>query len=175
MADTKISALSDGSPLQSGDAFVVARSGADYKIPASSLKEFLVADKKTLTSGDITWTATTFTDISASLDITLTTGARRCLVSWTLVAVNSNAAPPQLQVDVDIDGTRAGQTFGLVAASGIQNKNMNLSGAYVTDVLSAASHTFKLMFRVDANNVTTTIRASTSITPIVFSVVELAT
>lgn len=37
MADEKISALLDGSPLQSGDEFVVARTGANYKIPGSSV------------------------------------------------------------------------------------------------------------------------------------------
>ncbi len=80
-----------------------------------------------------------------------------------------------MQVDVDIDGTRQGQTFGLVLGGTTrQSENINLSGSYITNVLSAGSHTFKLMFRIDSNISTTTIRASTSIIPITFAVVELA-
>lgn len=37
MADSKISALTDGSPLVSTDEFVIARGVSDYKIPASSI------------------------------------------------------------------------------------------------------------------------------------------
>jgi hypothetical protein len=37
MADSNITAFTDGSPLQAADEFVVARSGANYKIPGSAL------------------------------------------------------------------------------------------------------------------------------------------
>ncbi len=37
MADSKISALSDGSPLVSSDALVIARSGNNYKIPGNRM------------------------------------------------------------------------------------------------------------------------------------------
>ena len=37
MADTKISALTDGNPAQSGDEIPIARSGANYKITAGSI------------------------------------------------------------------------------------------------------------------------------------------
>ena len=37
MADSKISALTDGSPLQATDEFVIARGAADYKIPGSAV------------------------------------------------------------------------------------------------------------------------------------------
>lgn len=37
MADSKISALSDGGAIQAGDSLVVARSGADLKIPGSKV------------------------------------------------------------------------------------------------------------------------------------------
>ena len=134
----------------------------------------LASDRKTLTTGDFTWTATTFTDLNAALDITLTTGAHRCLCAWTLMAKNSDGTgPPQLQVDVELDGTRLGQTFGLVFFGPNANNNVNLSGSTLTSVLTAASHTFKLMFRIDGNHGTTSIYASTTIAPIIFNVVEL--
>lgn len=140
---------------------------------AATAAATLVSDKKTRTSGDVSFSGTSFAVIDTGLNITLTTGARRCLVSWTVVAKNSGTAPaPQQQVDVEIDGSRVGQTFGLTFQGGsTQNENANLSGTFVTDVLSAASHTFKLFFRVDGG--TSTIYASTSVSPIVFSVVEL--
>jgi len=37
MADEKISALTDGSPLQSTDEFIIARSGSSLKLPGSAL------------------------------------------------------------------------------------------------------------------------------------------
>jgi hypothetical protein len=37
VTDQKISALSDGSPLVGSDQFVIARSGANYRIPASAV------------------------------------------------------------------------------------------------------------------------------------------
>ncbi len=36
MADTKISALSDGSPAIATDQLIIARAGSNYKLPASS-------------------------------------------------------------------------------------------------------------------------------------------
>ncbi len=172
MADSKISDLTDGSPLVSTDLFVVARGGGDNKIPASSLKQFLASDKKTRTSGDITTTSTTFVVLDTGLNITLTTGARRCLVVWTVNGKNSGTS--NTRIDVEIDGTRVGQTYGLVfaATASASFPNVNLSGSFITDALSAASHTFKLMGSVDGG--TGTFYASTGVSPIFFSVVELA-
>jgi hypothetical protein len=66
MADTKISALASGAPAQSSDQYVVARSGANYKLtlteiaanmPDTTIKGSLVvnengADKDTRIEGD---------------------------------------------------------------------------------------------------------------------------
>jgi hypothetical protein len=57
MADSKISALSDGSPLASTDMFVIARAGVSYRIPASQLGS---------TDGWIDDTAETWTYASGS-------------------------------------------------------------------------------------------------------------
>lgn len=37
MADTKISALASGAPAQSSDQYVVARSGANYKLTLTDI------------------------------------------------------------------------------------------------------------------------------------------
>lgn len=126
-------------------------------------------DKKSLTSGDLTTTSSSFVDISSSLNITITTGAHRCRI--TLIANGKNSSTSQTQVDVDVDGSRLGQAYGLSFGGGTAGVNFPLSFSIITDVLSAASHTFKPRWRVDGN--TGTLYASTTVSPIIFMVEEL--
>jgi len=127
----------------------------------------LVSDKKTLTSGNITTTGTSFADIASGLNITLTTGARRCLVG--LIAWgNNNTASATDSTDVEIDGTRIGGTFGLM--SGKNTDHFSLAFTFLTDVLTAGSHTFKPQWKVDSG--TGTLFAS-STAPCIFFVQEL--
>lgn len=132
----------------------------------SALSPVLVSDKKILTSGDKTVTGTTFADIDAGLNITLTTGARRCLC---VVSAYGKHTGGGLQLDISIDGSRVGGTFGVTGIYALSN-NGNLSFSFVTDVLSAASHTFKPQVRVDTGS--GTLYASSSVCPFIFSVVE---
>jgi len=133
----------------------------------------LVSDKKVITAGDYTTSSTTFVDVDATnLKITLTTGARRVLVSVTAVGKSTQNA--QLCLDLDIDGTPQGQTLGLVFSDsfgGAHGQNVQLCFTYLTDVLSAGSHVFKLQHRTSVG--TMTLYASTSITPVVFSAAEI--
>ena len=127
--------------------------------------------KVALTSGDLTTSSATFVD-ATGLTTTITTGAHRCVVIFTAAGhapgVNNNLA-----VDLAIDGTRQGQAYGLVItqAANANVHNENLSFVYVTDALSAASHTFKIQWRVDAG--TGTMFASTGVTPAILTVLEL--
>lgn len=50
MADTKISALSSGAPAQGGDEFIVARSGANYKLTGTNLLAFVTGTANTFTA-----------------------------------------------------------------------------------------------------------------------------
>lgn len=59
MANTKISAFTSGAPAQSGDEFVIARAGANFKLAGSDIKtlavgagEVSVASTKTLTASN---------------------------------------------------------------------------------------------------------------------------
>ena len=62
MADTKISALSSGAPAQAGDEYVIARSGANYKLTGTNLLTLVTSTANTFTaaqtfaSGDIKMT-----------------------------------------------------------------------------------------------------------------------
>lgn len=122
--------------------------------------------RATYTGGDKTTTSTTFADVDASLSVTLTTGARRCLVG--VVAVGKNSTSQQTIVDIDLDGSRLGGTFGLAFCSSL---NSPLGFTYMTAALSAASHTFKLQWRVDGG--TGTLYGNTTTAPIVLWVEEL--
>jgi hypothetical protein len=121
-----------------------------------------------LTSGDLTTTSTSFTD-ATGVSVTLTTGARRCLVIFSGAATHSATNP--MAFDIDVDGARLGETFGLTtinaSAAGF---NQNVSFTALTGVLSAGSHTIKLQWRVTAGE--GTLYASTSVLPAILTVLE---
>jgi len=62
MADTKISALSSGAPAQAGDEYVIARSGANYKLTGTNMLALVTSTANTFTaaqtlaSGDLKMT-----------------------------------------------------------------------------------------------------------------------
>ena len=129
----------------------------------------LASDRTSLTSGDLTTMSTSFIDIAAGLNITLVTGARRCRI--TLIANVKNGAANNTRLDVEVDGVRLGQGYGLSFGGGNANYNFPASFSIDTAVLSAGSHTFKPQWSVDGD--TGTIYASVGISPVIFSVTEL--
>jgi len=50
MADTKISALSSGAPAQAGDEYVIARSGANYKLTGTNILGLVTSTVNTFTA-----------------------------------------------------------------------------------------------------------------------------
>ena len=134
----------------------------------------LASGKVNLTSGDITTTSGTFVDLTG-VTVTITTGARRCLVVFTATTKNS-AINGQNVFDIAIDGTRLGGTTGLVIVTiPAANFNENPSFSYVTDVLSAAAHTFKIQWFVSPGTTSTGTVYASATTPVALSVVELYT
>lgn len=117
--------------------------------------------------------SSTFVDVDGSnLSLTITTLARRVMVG--LVAMGDSAATGIYgSIDVDLDGTRLGG-----GASGLHIWNQhdtlaiyNVGFVYLTDVLSAASHTFKLQWH--NNSGATAVRlAGTASQPLRFWVAE---
>lgn len=144
-----------------------AQSGQSSGIKWSKMQ----SDKVTRTAGNLTYTSSTFADVTG-MSITLTTGARRCLVVVTATGKHS-ANTFGLTLDIDIDGTRQGaaNTWGLMKAQAPGNNyELPMSFSYITDVLSAGSHTFKLQAATDG--ATATLYASDP--PLFFAVHELA-
>lgn len=131
--------------------------------------EFTEISTLKLTGGgaDINTTSTSFVDLTGA-SITMTTAAVRCLVIVSLMAINSNAGQ-SVCFDVDIDGTRfANTTNGIARMVGTTWTPIQFQ--FFTDVLSAASHTFKIQWRVSAN--TGGVANQTTTSPIIFQVVE---
>lgn len=131
----------------------------------------LQAGKVKRTSGDFSTASTSFVDVTG-MSVTITTGARRCLVA-AIVHGQANNVAATSEVTLDIDGTdQGGAANGLIAlGQAVVSETMNFSFTFLTDVLSAASHTFKLRARVLNAAHTFTINATDP--PCVLSVVEL--
>jgi hypothetical protein len=132
--------------------------------------EFLQTSKVQVTSGDITTTSTTFVDLTG-LTTTITTGAHRCIVIFN-ASGRVNSPTNALNIDIAIDGTRQGQSRGLLFGGNTNSVGANpFSLWYLTGVLSAASHTIKIQWSVDSGG-TATMFASTSVTPAILTVIE---
>lgn len=147
---------------------VLQSDGTDvsWQTPASGGGEFTETSTATRTAGDLTTTSTTWVD-ATSMSVTITTAAVRCLVFVSGSCGHTGSGSTAL--DIDIDGSRQGQTFGLaiVSPAGVI---VPIGITYLTGVLSAASHTFKLQWRVDAG--TGQLYASTGVTPLIMTVIE---
>jgi hypothetical protein len=115
----------------------------------------------TRTSADYTTTSTSFVDIDGTnLSFTITTLARRVKMGFVGSIFTGATANQQIFLDVTVDGTLQGGTNGGLV--GIRSPNdttqrfYNGSFTYLTDVLSAGSHTFKFQWRVASGTGTIT-------------------
>lgn len=122
-----------------------------------------------LTGGNITTASNAMVDLTGAT-ITITTGAHRCLVFFNLVCSNS-LVTGNLQFDLLIDGVSQGGTSGIALVGGNAGggDNWSVTPTFLTSVLTAASHEFKLQWRVDSG--TGTVRAS-AVAPLRMSVIE---
>lgn len=102
------------------------------------------------TSGDYTIASGTFADIDGTnMALTITTGARRVLISFA-GAIQSNTAGDGYCLDVLMDGSSLtgaadGITGGVMLTTA--NRRVNASFSFLTNALSAGSHTFKIQWR----------------------------
>lgn len=103
-------------------------------------------------TADYTTTSTTFADLHASdFSITITTGAKPCLVSASIG--NENSALGVIGfLDFTIDGTRySGEPNGIAMGEPEYSSGARIiQFSVITDALSAGSHTFVLQARVNS-------------------------
>jgi hypothetical protein len=110
----------------------------------------------TRTAGNYTTNTASMTDIDGTnIAFTFTTRARRVVVGQ-MGSVAINNAGGEVAFDVLVDGTPQGSSFGIVyMQAAVVGEYMNCSFTYLTDVLTAASHTFKIQWRVSSGHTAT--------------------
>lgn len=135
---------------------------------AAPLTETLASGKATRTAGDLTTTSASFVDVTG-MTVTLTTGARRCLIAFQGTALN--ASTERVAFDLLIDGVSQGGGLGVSQVSLASTESADVGFSFLTDVLAAGSHTFKLQWKVSGG--TGTLYASTTNMPANLSVIEI--
>jgi len=129
----------------------------------------LASGQALITTGDITTASNTFVDLTG-VTVTITTAAHRCLCVFSASIKNTAIGNGQF-VTLLVDGTNQGGTNGLIELDCAGTAFYGNAGfSFVTASLTAASHTFKIQWRVGAG--TSTCQASAT-APAVLSVVEL--
>ena len=107
-------------------------------------------------SSTFTTTSTSYVDLT-NATLTLTTQAARCLVSFSgqyqLSGSNTSYAT------INIDGTNVEGAYA-IASGTVDSNGSIMSFTYLTDVLSAGSHTFKI--QVHTNGLTLTVPYTTT-------------
>jgi hypothetical protein len=108
-------------------------------------------------SANLTTTSTTFVDVEGTagkFNLTITTTGGDVMVGFAGSVKNSGVAGILMDVDLD-SGTLLGGDDGILTATvGSANHSENLSFVWLEEGLSAASHTFKLQWRVTGGTAT---------------------
>lgn len=120
MADTKISALTDGNPAQSGDEIPIARSGANYKITAGSIAS--------LAAGTVTSVAFSTGTTGLSVSGSPITSSGTITLEGTLAVANGGTGQTSYTDGQLLIGNTTGSTLTkstLTAGSGISITNGN--------------------------------------------------
>lgn len=131
----------------------------------------LVGGRVTRTAGNLTTSSTTFVD-ATGMSLTVTTGAHQVLIG-VVASGQHDTGGDNISLDLHVDGASEGGTAGLMdfrfpSAS----YDANLSFTHMTAALSAASHTFKLRWKIRAGGNGTLLASGTA--PLVLWVAEMA-
>lgn len=162
----------DGAELIDGGATVAAQPGQSGLIICNGTAwktiglPALAFDKVQRTAGDVTTTSTSFVDLTAA-SITITTKARRVRLTFMARAQNNTGGESNYYKFI-ADAADIMGTDGMLGNVG--TANMWITMSYITDVLTAAAHTFKVQWKVTAGTGTT--RGDTA-HPYVFTAEEL--
>lgn len=104
---------------------------------------------------DYTTTSTSFVDIDSAgdpdLNLTIETGGGDVLVTFYGTFANAGG---HINLDFTVDGVKHGGDDGLLRSASTALGHKNLTFAVWVQGLSAASHTFKMQWKVDAGTAT---------------------
>lgn len=122
-----------------------------------------------INTGNITTTSTIMVDLTG-VTITITTGANPVMIFFQ--AQYNHSASDEVHYDIAIDGTRVGKNAGFAGGYLPANVPRGVSINYLSEVLSAGSHTFKVMWYTVSGTATTYANVLDQ-SPIHFAVIEL--
>lgn len=112
----------------------------------------------TRSSGNYTTSSTSYAAIDGTnLVFTKTTGAHRVKMGCVVHVVSGATANQQIYLDVKIDGVQQGGATGLFGfrnANDTTQRRWNGSFVFMTDVLTAGSHTFEFGWLVGSGTAT---------------------
>lgn len=145
---------------------VLSSDGTDVSWQTPSAGAALTGASYKRATGNYSITGTSFADVdNTNMNLTITTGAHRVMIGF-VGTLYGDTDLIILSLDVTVDGTRVGGDAGLVQRrfNGSAGNGIEIDGSFVflTDVLSAASHTFKLQAKVSANTGSNLILAAAS-------------
>lgn len=128
----------DGNPAAASD--LISKAYLDSRLA-------LAFSKVVKSNGNVSTASSSFEDV-AGLSTVVATGARRCRVSFIGHFVASTSNTRIMSVNLQVDGVNQGGTDGLAAGTSTDtDRPANLSFSFVTDILTAASHTFKIQIK----------------------------
>jgi len=139
-------AVGDGTLYScSTHSLIYQSDGASWSTWATLGGGATLATDRVVKTSDFNTTSSTFVDVTG-LSLTIATGAHRVLCGFGGSGYNSSTSGAVI-LTVSVDGTDQVDTAnGIVFDKQIStaNENKNLSFTFMSDVLSAASHTFKV-------------------------------
>lgn len=104
------------------------------------------------TAGDLTISATSMTDLTG-MSVTITTGAHRCIVNALIIGTTGLTAQSALFATLTVDGVdQASSADGMTVLVASLSMTGPLGFMFMTGVLSAGSHTFKLQAKRSTSN-----------------------
>lgn len=131
----------------------VARADHLHGMPSAGGGGSLAVGVTNLTGSDLTTTSSSYADV-AGATVTISTGAHRVLIHATGTVYNSSSGANS-NLTLCVDGTAVQGTKGYAIrqiTGGSDTHGFSIS--WVSDVLTAASHTFKLQWKTDAGTLT---------------------
>ena len=156
-----------GEALIAADLFIVdnGANGTNRKIAASGIATYIghpVFGRVARTAASVTNTSTSHADFTGA-SITFTTGAFP-IAYGVVQTANNSGANGEVRFNIDIDGALQLGAIGVFFEVTDASDNTNASFAGQSAALSAASHTVKLRWSVNAN--TGTVHADSNYTHI---------
>ncbi len=158
MADTKISALSSGSPAVGTDEFVIARSGANYKLTGTNLLTLVTSTANTFTAAQ--------TLASGNLKVTGSTSGTITFAVPAVAGTNTVTFPAETMTvgfrNVPQSGSDKTTSYSLVVGDVGKFVGVGTSGSITIPDATFAAGDVVSLFNNTSGNITVTCTITTA-------------